>query len=592
MAKKFGGAAGVKKIQEVAAKSAERAQVVTVKMIPDSKLRDYDKNQEDISDTADLENSIAELGFTDPIEVTAFGMPEGEYMIVSGHRRRAAGRNCGINLFPCIVKSFNDAMEIQNYVLLANCYRDSSKDPLLYCKRYLLHENYLRETKFEGNVRGAVAERLGLSVSQADRYAAFNKIIPPVWELVKDGAVGMSSVLPMAPYTEDEQKEIYKRIKELLSDGVTLTRGKCESLIAIYRDKKNGQDEALDEKPDEAVLDSAKENIGGGANNISDERYDDDNGGVPADETESGGADETGAENGTDGGGEADFGDTIIDFDGGGGEADNNADDEAESDTVVFFNETESGGEAITGETRTESFKDSGLPLHSFIGENLKSKNKNFKGGGNSFNNPRGKKNYDDVFANGDKNYSDDARNYFDGGNKIIETNIETGSGEIFSAGENSVNINSDGDSIPDDEKNLCDENFSDNAGNFSNNENSADENFLNENEPGGINNETETFFSDKEKNNIEIKRLKDFSEWLETSHYITDNYLFVSNEISETEAGQIYKYGLQIIINLAVQMMALAKKFENHDVTNRLRDEISKLLSELLFENQDETPM
>lgn len=84
MAKKFETAGSAKKIKEVAKVSAEKAQVIVVKMINNSCLHDCPNNHEDITDTADLENSIKELGFTDPIEVTSFGQSDGEYMIVSG----------------------------------------------------------------------------------------------------------------------------------------------------------------------------------------------------------------------------------------------------------------------------------------------------------------------------------------------------------------------------------------------------------------------------------------------------------------------------------------------------------------------------
>ena len=70
-------------------------------------------------------------------------------MIVSGHRRRRAGVKCGVELFPCIVKSFTGDKEVHNYVLLANSQRDSAKDPLLFCSRYKMHEEYLKTDKFK-----------------------------------------------------------------------------------------------------------------------------------------------------------------------------------------------------------------------------------------------------------------------------------------------------------------------------------------------------------------------------------------------------------------------------------------------------------
>ena len=145
MAKNFGKAGSMKQINAVAKASGEKANIVQVKLIADENLFDFEKNGEDITHTEDLEVSMQENGFTDPIEVTDFGMENGKYTIVSGHRRRMAGRKVGIETFPCIVRKFNSEVDLHNAVLLANSQRDSSKDPLLFCNRYKMHEEYLKE---------------------------------------------------------------------------------------------------------------------------------------------------------------------------------------------------------------------------------------------------------------------------------------------------------------------------------------------------------------------------------------------------------------------------------------------------------------
>lgn len=238
MAKNFGSAGSAKTIKEVAKASAEKAQVIVVKMIASKNLHDYPKNHEDVSDTTDLENSIQQLGFIDPIEVTGYGQADGEFMIVSGHRRRSAGEKCGVVTFPCIVKSFSSDEEVHNYVLLANSQRDSAKDPLLFCKRYKMHEEYLKSTNFSGKVRDEIAKRLGISTPQADRYNTMNKVIMPVWDMVRDEVVGMSSVLPMASHTPEEQASIYDIMQECVKAKVNLTRDTMKLIVDGYRDGK------------------------------------------------------------------------------------------------------------------------------------------------------------------------------------------------------------------------------------------------------------------------------------------------------------------------------------------------------------------
>lgn len=246
MAKDF-GKLNNKKIEAVAKKSNESANVITVKMIGSDDLLDYPKNNEDISQTEDLELSMKQNGFTDPIEVTTFGCDDGKYMIVSGHRRRAAGVKVGISTFPCIVKTFKNEADVFNYVLLANSQRDSAKDPLLFCKRYKMHEECLKEAGFKGNVREEIAKRLGLSVQQADRYNQMNKIILPVWDMVRDEIVGMSSVLPMSKFFPEHQEEIVDIFNQCIEAGERLSREMCKKLIDEYKAGKKSYDEIIKE---------------------------------------------------------------------------------------------------------------------------------------------------------------------------------------------------------------------------------------------------------------------------------------------------------------------------------------------------------
>ena len=238
MAKNFGKAGSAKTINDVAKASAIKAQVVVLKNIADENLVDYEHNNEDVSDLADLVQSMTENGFTDPLEVTDFGMEVGKFTIVSGHRRRMAGRKMGYDSFPCIVRNFNNEIEVKNYVLFANSQRDSSKDPLLFCKRYKMHEEYLKEAGFEGKIREEIAKRLGISVAQADRYNTMNKIILPVWDMIRKEIVGMSSVLPMASHTVKEQEEIYVIMQEALKNDTLLTRDTVKLIIENYRNGK------------------------------------------------------------------------------------------------------------------------------------------------------------------------------------------------------------------------------------------------------------------------------------------------------------------------------------------------------------------
>lgn len=234
------------RVNKVAETTSEKANVVSVKMIDEIKLVDYPENGEDINHTEDLETSIKELGFTDPIEVTE--VEKDKYMIVSGHRRRAAAKKCGIKKIPCIIKKFKSDSDIKNYVLLANSQRDSSKDPLLYANRYLMHEQYLRSIGFKGSVREEIASRLGISVQQADRYKQVNSLIDDIRNMIKENRVGMSSVIAISSFDEDDQIAIYEMMLSAEEKDGKLTRDICKKIIDGYKAGTREYDEIEEKK--------------------------------------------------------------------------------------------------------------------------------------------------------------------------------------------------------------------------------------------------------------------------------------------------------------------------------------------------------
>jgi ParB family chromosome partitioning protein len=268
MAKKFNKSKMSGKFDEVGKISEEKANVFNTKNIANENLIDYPKNQEDIKETLDIENSIKEMGFTDPIEVTDFGQPNGKFMIVSGHRRRAAGVKCGIEFFPCVVKQFNSEEEVNNYVLLANSHRDTSKDPLLFVRRYKQHEDYLKSIDFKGSIKNEIAKRLGISAAQAERLSAMDRVILPILEMVSNEIVGISSVYPIAQHTPEEQKEILSILNECLEMGGSLTRETVKSIVEGYRVGKRSYNEITkSEKFDRFdKFDKADDNEDGGNN--------------------------------------------------------------------------------------------------------------------------------------------------------------------------------------------------------------------------------------------------------------------------------------------------------------------------------------
>ncbi len=230
----------VDRFDEVAKISETR--ILEYMVVADNDLVDYPENNEDVSYTEDLEISMKENGFTDPIEITDYNMPRGKWMILSGHRRRVAGKKVGYKEYPAIIKHFSNKSEFKNYILMSNSYRNAENDPFLYTKRYKMHEEYLKEINFSGDKATEIGKRMGMSRATALRYNQMNKVIIPVWDLVRNRQVGMSNVLFMSAYELDEQEEIYDMMMKCIEAGEKLNEEMCKHIKDRYDNKKSGID--------------------------------------------------------------------------------------------------------------------------------------------------------------------------------------------------------------------------------------------------------------------------------------------------------------------------------------------------------------
>lgn len=211
----------------------------------------------DCSYTKDLEQSIKKSGFTDPIEVAKIsnkmddklkGDREcGKYMIISGHRRRAAGVKVGMKEFPCIIREgLTDYVKYRRAVLEANIHRGKGGSPLQIAKELNAWKEQLKLEKHKGDNRKYLAEIMGMSQGTIQRYGSLLKMDEKAQELVDKGYLSLSNVTKLGGMKENEQKEVLKVFDEYVEEQNTelegdekytlLTKDVVENIIDMYKE--------------------------------------------------------------------------------------------------------------------------------------------------------------------------------------------------------------------------------------------------------------------------------------------------------------------------------------------------------------------
>lgn len=248
-------------VSAVAKKSNEVANISTIISIEVEKLIPHPKNNEDVDFTNDLELSIKARGFIGAIDVTDFGHEDGNYTIVSGHRRVEAAKKVGMKTIPCIVYHYSSDIAVREALFLGNLYRDSSRDPMLMVTRFMNYQNLELEkgTKPTKIVEG-FSKATGQSMQMTYVYRSVSRCIPEVWNMIRAGKTSMSNVQNMGTLNSKEQLAVYKMFDRYIeeNDIEQLTRKVAEKIINGYKVGQNYEEimEAIEHnRPQIAGLD-------------------------------------------------------------------------------------------------------------------------------------------------------------------------------------------------------------------------------------------------------------------------------------------------------------------------------------------------
>ena len=194
-----------------------------IENIPLSQLHDFPNHPFKVRDDEKMEETVE--------SVKAYGVlvpaivrqrPDGEYEIVSGHRRKRASELAGLSELPAIVRDLDD--DAATIIMVdSNLQRES----ILPSERAAAYKMKLEAIKRQGERRDLtsaqvgqklkwaverVAEDAGESRSQVQRYVRLTELQPELQEMVDTGKIAMTPAVELSFLKPKEQELLLETI--------------------------------------------------------------------------------------------------------------------------------------------------------------------------------------------------------------------------------------------------------------------------------------------------------------------------------------------------------------------------------------------
>lgn len=219
-----------------------------VVQIPISQIRDFPDHPYKVKDDEsmnELVDSIMQRGLIQPVIIRP--TEDGNYEMVSGHRRKRAFEIAGMKTIPARVKEMTKdeailAMvdsNLQREVILPSEKAFAYKMRLEAMKRQAgrpAKDNYSPVANNLPKTSSAeLAETVGESKDQIYRYIRLTELIPELLELMDEGRIAMRPAVEISYLPKDAQKQLYETIDY---NDATPSHYQAIRLRNFYRDGK------------------------------------------------------------------------------------------------------------------------------------------------------------------------------------------------------------------------------------------------------------------------------------------------------------------------------------------------------------------
>ena len=192
--------------------------IVQAMQLPVKKLRPFEGHPFQVKDDAEMDQlvfSILTQGLLTPIS----GRPieNGEYEVISGHRRLHACKKAGIETVPALIYSLDrDAATIA--MVDSNLHREKilpSEKAFAYKLKLDAMQRQGQRTDLTSDQVGRrletaeiIGEQGGDSKTQVRRYIRLTELIPDILRMVDDGKIALTPAVELSYLTKQEQHDL------------------------------------------------------------------------------------------------------------------------------------------------------------------------------------------------------------------------------------------------------------------------------------------------------------------------------------------------------------------------------------------------
>ena len=185
--------------------------------LPIEKLRPFEGHPFKVADNEEMDQlveSIMTQGVLTPLVVRF--LENGEYEVISGHRRLHACKRAGIESVPAVITEMDrDAAAIA--LVDSNLHREhilpSEKAFAFKMKRDALNRQGTSRQVGEKLSVTQISESTGDSERQVHRYIRLTNLIPGILQMVDDGRIALTPAVEISYLTNREQRELLETME-------------------------------------------------------------------------------------------------------------------------------------------------------------------------------------------------------------------------------------------------------------------------------------------------------------------------------------------------------------------------------------------